>query len=457
MKGHVPTPPEVADRMVRLLFEEGQPTGDDRILFPGCGDGPFVAAVERYCETRDISLPDGVAVDSDPELLEEARTAHAHTPAEFHRHDFLALSDEEYGEFDFVIGNPPYVPIEGLDEDEKRRYRAKFGTAQQRFDLYILFFEQSLHLLADGGRLVFITPEKFEYTHTTSKLRRLMTSYHVERIEHVPEDTFDGRVTYPTITTIHDRDPEKTHIVRRDGSEEMVTLPRDGSSWAATVRASDAASYDYETGVTLDDVTKRVSCGLATGRDKLFVQSRDEVPQQIAEEGWVYPTTSGKQLRVNDGPESNDVLICPYDEQGNLVPEDELGAFGNWAELHREELESRSCVKKGKAWYSWHENPPMDEIHGTPKILTKDVCDSPEFWADRTGDVVPRHSVYYALPADHVDLDDLLAYLNSPKAKAWLEANAQKAANDYYRLQSRVMKQLPVPEEFGETKQTKLV
>ncbi|WP_276270909.1 Eco57I restriction-modification methylase domain-containing protein [Haloarcula litorea] len=456
MKGHVPTPPEIAGKMVKELFDE-HPSDDDRILYPGVGDGPFIAAVSRYCHEHDLHMPEGVAVDSAPDLLGEARDRHADKPVEFLEADFLDLNTDDIGQFDYVIGNPPYVPIEGLSEAEKRQYKNNFKTAEQRFDLYILFFEQSLDLLAPDGRLVFITPEKFEYTHTTSELRRLMASYHVERIEHVPENAFSGKVTYPCITTIHDRDATETRVVRRDATEDDVELPRDGSSWASYVRSGDTDTHDYSTGVTLDDVTQRVSCGLATGRDKIFVQDENDVLDQLVEEGWTYPTTSGKQLSINDGPRSGQVIICPYDEHGNLAPEDELGAYGEWAELHRDELESRSCVEKGKVWYSWHENPPMQDLYDVPKILTKDVCEHPEFWADREGTVVPRHSVYYIIPENGVALEDLLEYLNSPKAQAWLEQHSQKAHNDYYRMQSKVLKELPVPSELGEHRQTTLV
>lgn len=457
MKGHVPTPSNIADEMVAELFKGHSPGQGDRILYPGTGDGPFIAAVERYCNANEVVVPEGVAIDLNPDLLADAEEQNGDAPIEFIHGDFLDVDVEEFGDFDYIIGNPPYVPIEELDTDEKRRYKNEFKTAEQRFDLYMLFFEQSLRLLTDGGRLVFIIPEKFEYTHTTGELRRLMTSYHVERIHHVPEDSFRGHVTYPTITTIHDRDASETHVIRRDCSEDTVELPRDGSSWASHVRSAGTDAYDYDTGVTLDDVTVRVSCGLATGRDRIYVQSQEEVPEQLIEEGWTYPTTSGKQLSINDGPDSGDIIICPYDENGNLYPEDELGAFGEWAELHRDELESRSCVEGGKVWYSWHENPPMDDIYGVEKILAKDVCDPPEFWAEREGNVIPRHSVYYIIPENPEILDDLLDYLNSPKARAWLEANAQKAHNDYYRMQSKVLKELPVPAELGETKQTKLV
>lgn len=452
MKGHVPTPPDLADLMVTKLFADDPPTEDDRILYPGLGTGPFVLAVRRYCEERDLPEPEGVGVELDPERAETARERLADANVEVAERDFLRDVFHS-GTFEYVVGNPPYVPIEGLSEAEKDRYRDEFAVAQGRFDLFALFFERALDLLADGGRLVFVTPEKFEYTETTAPLRRLLTDRHVEEIAHLNEDAFDGHITFPTVTTVRNREGEETRVVRRDGTEDAVVLPTDGRSWASTLRETGGATVASE--VTLGDVTERISCGVATGADSVFVADESEVPPQL--DDWTYPTTSGRQLRVNDGPHSDEVFICPYDDDGRLPPEDDLGAFGDWAEMHRDRLEDRSCVAKNKrVWYGWHENPPMKDIL-QPKLVCKDVAERPRFWADREGSVVPRHSVYYLVPEDHVDLEDLLEYLNSEPARAWIEAHAQKAHNDFYRLQSTVLTDLPVPEEWSKSYQTTLV
>ena len=436
--------------MVAKLFDGNPPEEGDRILYPGCGTGPFIAAVDRYCDENNLSIPYGIGVDSNPELIGVSRERHSSDGVDIQERDYLG-NTADLGEFEYVIGNPPYVPIEGLNEGEKRQYKRRFVTATGRFDLYVLFFERSLSLLDEDGRLVFITPEKFEYTETTEPLRQLLAEHHVEEIEHVDEDSFDGYVTYPTITTVANREPSRTRITDRTGNERTVSLPADGSSWAAVVRGG---VPDLDTGVTLGDVTKRVSCGVATGRDGVFVVDREEVPAPIEAEGWTYPTTSGKQLRIYDGPESGQVFICPYDEHGRLPAEEELGAYRDWAELHREALEGRSCVRKGRReWYAWHENPPMKDILQA-KILCKDVTESPRFWIDETGKVVPRHSVYYLVPGNSVDIHALIEYLNSGEVQAWLEANCQRAANGFLRLQSKVLDGLPVPAELDQNQRT---
>lgn len=453
MKGHVPTPDALAEKMVRRLFRDDPPTSEDRILYPGCGDAPFAAAVERVCEDEGWSVPTGVGIESNPEHLTRARDREL-THVDFEEQDFLADDMLEFGEFEYIVGNPPYVPIEGLDEDEKTRYKSAFDTAIGRFDLYILFFERSLELLAENGVLSFVTPEKYEYVDTAEPLRRLLTSdgVRVEEIEHIPEDAFTGLITFPCITTVRrTRTSEETTVKLRDGSTHTTELPG-GDSWASSIRDADVESM--QTGAVLGDITERISPGLATGADKVFVMGRDDVPDSIDDE-WVRPTVSGSQLREFDGPYTDSVFVCPYKSDGDLADEDELGDTLAWLEEHRERLEDRSCVEKGKKWYAWHENPPMQDIL-QPKIVFRDIAKEPRFWPEDRGDVVPKHSVYYAIPRDGVSMSDLIEYLNSPEARMWMEANCQKAHNGYYRLQSRVLKDLPVPKEWAESFQATL-
>ena len=112
----------------------------------------------------------------------------------------------------------------------------------------------------------------------------------------------------------------------------------------------------------------------------------------------------------------------------------------------RKKLESRSCVVH-KPWYAFHENPPLLEIL-KPKILCKDITKEPYFWADTKGILVPRHSVYYLVPKNPLMLMDIVDYLNSAEAKSWLTQHCQHAANSFLRLQSHVLKKLPIPQQL---------
>jgi hypothetical protein len=84
-----------------------------------------------------------------------------------------------------------------------------------------------------------------------------------------------------------------------------------------------------------------------------------------------------------------------------------------------------------------------------PKILCKDIGKTPHFWIDRSGEIVPRHSVYYIVPRESAAIDVIADYLRSPPAHEWLRRNCQRASKGFLRLQSHVLQRLPVPDDVA--------
>jgi hypothetical protein len=142
-------------------------------------------------------------------------------------------------------------------------------------------------------------------------------------------------------------------------------------------------------------------------------------------------------------------MLIPYDENGRLLPLQSLGGLQTY--LSRPEvqtkLKARTCVSR-KPWYAFHDSVPLRDIL-PPKLLCKDITATPHFWIDYEGSIVPRHSVYYIVPKDTSKLRKLQDFLNGPQAEQWLRANCQRAANGFLRLQSAVLKRVPVPLSFA--------
>lgn len=444
MKGYVPTPPDVVDLMVAKLFEEQPPSEAARLLDPGCGDGSFIKGVLRWCQRSGHPPPQIVGVELHPGRAAEARRQFAAAePVCIIEEDFLS---HDLGRFDYVVGNPPYVAITGLDEQEKARYRSLFETAVGRFDLYALFWERALRLLKPGGRLVFITPEKFMTVEAARPLRSMLARRAVREVRLLPEDTFPGLTTYPTVTIVdHASADASTRLLLRDGTERHVRFGLHGGSLAAAMYATEPVS---EGDVRLRDVCLRISAGIATGADRQFVQRTSGLDFDLRMHA--YPTISGRQLVPgNPALKPVDSLLVPYDLKGRLLSFDRLGDFGAYLEERKERLLARTCARR-KPWYAFHETPPMVQVL-RPKLLCKDVAEEPYFWVDKGGDIIPRHSVYYIVPQDGRIVDDLADYLNGPDPKAWLMAHCQRVRKGYIRLQSTVLKQIPLPGRFALT------
>lgn len=442
MRGFVPTPEEVVDLMVEKLFRVQRPGPSTRILDPGCGRGAFIDGIIRWCGRHDMPLPRIIGVELDPSHVRFCRARFGKLPSvSIVRADFLtspALA------VDAVIGNPPYVSIEQLGAAEKAAYRRDFATAHGRFDLYALFFERALECLRPGGRLVFITPEKFIYVESSRALRRILSAYALEELQLIDESTFAGLVTYPVITTLEKTVATRaTRVLNRRGETHLVGLHSHEESWLPLLRGHP----EVLGGPTLGEICRRVSCGVATGADGVFVQRLESLPRELVP--FAHRTIAGRELPLVGDPVARSAMLVPYDDTGRLLPEAELGALlgyltfpGNFAKLIR-----RTCVKS-KPWHAFHENPPLPEIL-RPKILCKDIGPRPAFVIDRRGDIVPRHSVYYIVPENPAILEPLLQYLNSQVAASWLEARCQRAANGFLRLQSTVLKRLPVPSQLS--------
>lgn len=442
MKGFVPTPCETVDMMVDLLFRGRLPTAYNTVLDPGCGTGEFIDGIIRWCERRRLPLPRITGVESDPRHLPALRAKYDRLRAVSIEHaDFLEDGRTAY---DYIVGNPPYVPITGLSEAEKARYRTRYVTARGRFDLYLLFFEEALRRLAPGGRLVFITPEKYLYVETAGPLRELLARHHVEEILLVREDTFGELVTYPTITVVGHGPPGRTQLVRRDGTTVTVKLPPGRDPWLPVLEgvASQGAV------VRLADLCLRLSCGVATGADSVFVRPAEGLDPALRP--FAHPTIAGREL----APATIDltprfIMLIPYGEDGRLMPLEQLGALRSYLLRHdvRRRLVARTCVKR-KPWYAFHETPVLRDIR-RPKILCKDIGETPHFWIDRSGEIVPRHSIYYIVPRESAAIDVIADYLRSPSALEWLRRNCQRAAKGFLRLQSHVLQRLPVPDDVA--------
>ena len=67
--------------------------------------------------------------------------------------------------FDAIIGNPPYVRIQTLNEyayEQVKYFNLKYSNiVSDSYDIYLLFIYKGYEILKRNGVLGFITPHKF--------------------------------------------------------------------------------------------------------------------------------------------------------------------------------------------------------------------------------------------------------------------------------------------------------
>ena len=198
------------------LLEEGRDPHSLRVLDPACGSGSFLIeafdVLDRWLAQHEPDVPARArrrrilnenlyGVDLDEQAVEVARLnlllraagEREKLPMLTHIRRGNSLIDdpavaggaafkwqEEFadvfkaGGFDVVIGNPPYVRMEGFKE-AKLYLRERYTTHAERLDLYGYFIERELELLKHNGRFGMIVSNKFLKAQYGKGLRQYIT------------------------------------------------------------------------------------------------------------------------------------------------------------------------------------------------------------------------------------------------------------------------------------------
>jgi len=120
----------------------------------------------------------------------------------------LALVVKNYMEYDYVVGNPPYVRIQNLPDRQKAMLSGLYETAESNnYDIYCPFYERGLDWLTEGtGTLGFITPNQFMVTDYGEGLRRvLLRDARVKEVYDFRDSgVFEDATNYPAIVILED-------------------------------------------------------------------------------------------------------------------------------------------------------------------------------------------------------------------------------------------------------------
>ncbi len=96
------------------------------------------------------------------------------------------------GGFDVVIGNPPYIPIESMNNNEKDYYKNKFIFLERKYDSSIVFILKGLELLHEFGNLGYISSITWQTGENYLNLRKYLLSNHqLKKIINLPFNVFE--------------------------------------------------------------------------------------------------------------------------------------------------------------------------------------------------------------------------------------------------------------------------
>lgn len=491
-RGAIYTKQPVVDFMLDLVgYNQNEELWLKRLLEPSFGSGRFLfTAIDRLLASwssgvsrdpnilidaiRAVELDSQTYLETKDEVIIRLRSIGVDEKIsqiiadKWLIHDDYLLTDFDH-DFDYVIGNPPYVRQELIDPTLLKIYRNKFQTMVGRADLYIPFIEKSLAHLRSDGRLSFICADAWIKNDYGKALRQMIThKFHLEHyINMYGTDAFEITVgAYPSITVIANAPPSLSTVTAAKSAETQYLNNLSGALINMTQNNPDIHSIELirdsarpwllgsndKTKIVkqieasfpnLSDAGCSVGIGVATGADKVFIADFEKLDVEADRK---LPLATNKDLPNGILSWTGKGVVNPYTDQGSLVDLNLYPKLKKHLSEHRDKLEKRHTAKSNAAlkWYK-----TIDRITPSlmtkPKLLIPDIKGNGSAIAYDPGTLYPHHNLYY-ITSESWNLRALQSLLRSGIAHLFVEAYSVKIGGGYLRFQAQNLRRIRLPE-----------
>lgn len=492
-RGAIFTRPEVVEFILDLAgYTEDEPLHEKRLLEPSFGGGDFLLPIiERLLSAWQAARPSGSALDDLGDAIRAvelhrdtyqsthaavvmllrsrgvaANTATALAGRWLLQGDFLLTQLD--GEFDYIVGNPPYVRQELIPAPLLVEYRRRYRTMYDRADIYVPFIERSLSVLSNGGSLGFICADRWMKNRYGGPLRSLVAErFHLKvYIDMVGTPAFYSDViAYPAITIISQEAPGATRIAHRPTIDRATltalatvlrasSLPKETGTVRELARVTNGTepwlleSFDQMAVIrrlescfpSLEDVGCRIGIGVATGADKAFIGDFDTLD---VEPDRKLPLVTTKDIVSGEVLWRGQGVINPFADSGGLVDLNEYPRLRRYLDARREVIAGRHCAQKNPDnWYR-----TIDRI--TPALIDKPKLLIPDIKGEahivfEGGELYPHHNLYFVTSEDW-DLRALQAVLLSAVSRLFVATYSTKMRGGFLRFQAQYLRRIRIP------------
>ncbi len=285
----------------------------------------------------------------------------------------------ENGGFDAVIGNPPYVNVENIDDIPKQYYSKYYDTFIKRADLCTVFMDLGLNRLTKNY-LGFIVPSIIFSNVSYKKLRNLiLEDNYLDQVCYTGQNVFDEVIVDTTIFVVSKEKHNGLSLINALDFKNKKSFDVDYDYFK---EFDNVISLDDEDTIKIvnklfnDDFTTlednfTIFQGIVTGKNPAFIfQSKEEALKENIEEELLKPVCFGKDINQWE-IENHDNKIMYLNNFYNI---NEYPFAKEWLSNFKKDLRNRrECKNKTIKWYSlqWPRN--KEELDLKEKILIQAV------------------------------------------------------------------------------------
>lgn len=392
------------------------------------------------------------------------------------------------GGFDVIIGNPPYLRLQGLKENmdnETTYFEKNYKSATGRYDMYVLFIERAFKLLKPNGRLCFILPNKFINSDFGKGIRKLIADNRaLASIVHFgAEIVFEDAATYTCILTLTKKQNEYIKFAQCSPKElfnvefsnfENNLLDKDKWVFVANniknilekINQQPYYTYDIFSGIYQGTVSMGDDIYLLEGKfeNNCFIGYSKQLQKEIIlEKDIMKPLLKGESVNRYELSKTNSYLIYPHYIKDNKTYPYEESEFClkfpktyEYLRTYKDILINKKEKYKTnpKYWYSLHRAREIS-IFESKKIITPEISLGANMTIDNLG-FYTNTTVYNFIKKHDINMSEeyLITILNSKLMWFFLKNTGTMLRGGYFRFMTTYLENFKFPTATLEQQQS---
>lgn len=418
------------------------------------------------------------------------------------RYEFPSLLDDngDFKGFDLVIGNPPYLRIQGIREvnpDFADELVEKYKSATGSFDLYVTFVERGLQIINGSGIVNYIMPVKWTNSAFGKGLRELAANKTSQIINFGAYQVFNAS----TYTALQWFTPNCKELAYYELDRNLTTNEELGAylnslndeskaiiksdklnkeAWILTVGDTVSILNQLELhSRRISDVFEKIFQGLATSKDDVyFLYECNEKDGMVygyskylernicIERGLVKPLLKGEDVHRYEHLSTDRFVVFPYkieNGKANLYSEKELSEFFPNGYAYLKECEEvlrgreKGRLKDDDFWFKYI-YPKNLVLFDNEKLVAPEISLGGNFAYDEHGEFYSTTKIYGYIK--NKDIKEgykfWLALFNSKLFWFFIKNTGYVLRGGYYTFKTNYIDPFPVPKTIS-SKAEKLV
>ncbi|MFZ4395625.1 MAG: Eco57I restriction-modification methylase domain-containing protein [Kiritimatiellia bacterium] len=369
-------------------------------------------------------------------------------------HDVLSA-----GGFDILIGNPPYLSHDRLQNKDALKVAYKKAWAPFA-DIYCYFAELGINILRNDGILAFITSNSYIKAEYGLPMRRLLGSENtiLSLVNIEDSQMFDAAIVNTAIVIAKkgNHDPLSTAIVTNDSCENL-SFPEYIRQKSAILPASRFAGLRWilshedalvvldkikKAGPSLKDRGAKIRLGIATGANEAFVVDAKNKDLLVAKDRRnneiLKPIIRGRDIARYVYEESKLFLILA---KNGIDLRENYPSLLSHLDSFGPNFKRRGA--QGQNWWNLRACDFYDDFK-KEKIVWIELTDKARFALCKE-EVYCINSAYFMIPPTDTDSRFILGILNSRTIDFFVKCLAETSGMGTTRWINSIVAEIPIP------------